>query len=112
MTVSSPIKNRYFHGCFSQRIVSTFCGEREDVVGVPSLLSGVVQVCHERLVGEEEEEHEGTRTARREESKKRRSKRREHTHVDDHVDGMNVKSTSPTTENGYENCVFTTRTTT
>ena len=31
------------------------CGEGEDVVGVHTLLSGVVQVCHELLVGEEEE---------------------------------------------------------
>ena len=28
---------------------------REDVVGVHTLLSGVVQVCHELLAGEEEE---------------------------------------------------------
>ena len=34
------------------------CGEGEDVVGVHTLLSGVVQVCHELLVGEEEEEEE------------------------------------------------------
>ena len=33
----------------------TTCGEEEDVVGVHTLLSGVVQVCHELLVGEEEE---------------------------------------------------------
>ena len=31
------------------------CGEGEDVVGVHTLLFGVVQVCHELLVGEEEE---------------------------------------------------------
>ena len=34
------------------------CGEGEDVVGVHTLLSGVVQVCHELLVGEEEEKEE------------------------------------------------------
>ena len=34
------------------------CGEREDVVGVHTLLSGVVQVFHELLVGEEEEKEE------------------------------------------------------
>ena len=32
-----------------------FCGEREEVSGVHNLLDGVVQVCHEFLVGEEEE---------------------------------------------------------
>ena len=31
------------------------CGEGEDVSSVHTLLSGVVQVCHELLVGEEEE---------------------------------------------------------
>ena len=31
------------------------CGEGEDVVGVHTFLSGDVQVCHELLVGEEEE---------------------------------------------------------
>ena len=34
------------------------CGEGEVVVGVHTLLSGVVQVCHELLVGEEEEKEE------------------------------------------------------
>ena len=34
------------------------CGEGEDVVGVHTLLSGVVQVCHELLVGEELEKKE------------------------------------------------------
>ena len=34
------------------------CGEGEDVVGVHTLLGGVVQVCHELLVGEEEEKEE------------------------------------------------------
>ena len=34
------------------------CGEGEDVGGVHTLLSGVVQVCHELLVGEEEEKEE------------------------------------------------------
>ena len=40
------------------------CGEGKDVVGVHTLLSGVVQVCHELLVGE----------AGREGSRGRRSK--------------------------------------
>ena len=34
------------------------CGKGEEVVGVHTLLSGVVQVCHELLVDEEEEEEE------------------------------------------------------
>ena len=37
---------------------SSECGEGEDVVGVHTLLSGVVQVCHELLVDEEEEKEE------------------------------------------------------
>ena len=60
------------------------CGEGEDVVGVHTFLSEVVQVFHE-LLGEEEGKR-GTRTAGRSESTRKRSKRREHTHVDDHVD--------------------------
>ena len=39
-------------------ILLSSCGEGEDVVGVHTLLSGVVQVCHELLVGEEEEKEE------------------------------------------------------
>ena len=34
------------------------CGEGEDVSSVHTLLSGVVQVCHELLVGEKEEKEE------------------------------------------------------
>ena len=34
------------------------CGEGEDVSSVHALLGGVVQVCHELLVGEEEEKEE------------------------------------------------------
>ena len=37
---------------------TTFCGEGEDVVGVHTLLSGVVQVCHELLVSKEKEKEE------------------------------------------------------
>ena len=40
------------------RLLCSTCGEGEDVVGVHTLLSGVVQVCHELLVGEEEEKEE------------------------------------------------------
>ena len=65
-------------------LLSVPCGEGEDGSSVHTLFSGVVQVCHELLVGE----GRGTRTAGREGGKRRRSKRREHTHVDDHVDGM------------------------
>ena len=35
-----------------------FCGGGEDGSSVHTLLSGVVQVCHELLVGEEEEKEE------------------------------------------------------
>ena len=35
--------------------VERLCGEGKDVVGVHTLLSGVVQVSHELLAGEEEE---------------------------------------------------------
>ena len=37
---------------------SSCCGEGEDVSSVHTLLGGVVQVCHELLVGEEEEKEE------------------------------------------------------
>ena len=43
------------------------CGEGELVNGVHTLLSGVVQVCHELLVGEEEEKEEEQEQGRREE---------------------------------------------
>ena len=39
-------------------MLALFCGEGEDVVGVHTLLGGVVQVCHELLVGEEEEKED------------------------------------------------------
>ena len=35
------------------------CGEGEDGSSVHTLLSGVVQVCHELLVGEEKEKEQG-----------------------------------------------------
>ena len=38
--------------------ILTSCGEGEEVVVVHTLLGGVVQVCHELLVGEEEEKEE------------------------------------------------------
>ena len=40
------------------RLLCSTYGEGENVVGVHTLLSGVVQVCHELLVGEEEEKEE------------------------------------------------------
>ena len=73
--------------CSRHACVTTFCGEGEDVVGVHSLLSGVVQVCHELLVGEDEEkEKEQGRQEEREVKGEGQSE--ENTHVDDHVDGM------------------------
>ena len=41
--------------CVYARGAWVLCGEGEDVVGVHTLHSGLVQVCHELLVGEEEE---------------------------------------------------------
>ena len=46
------------------------CGEGEDVVGVHTLLSGVVQACHELLVGEEEEKEEEQRRQEEKEVKR------------------------------------------
>ena len=57
------------------------CGEGEDVVGVHTLLSGVVHVCHELLVGEEMEKEEEQGRQEEKEIKRGRSNRREHTHV-------------------------------
>ena len=55
------------------------CGEGEDVSSVHTLLSGVVQVCHELLVGEEDEKvNEQGRQG--EGSKRRRSRRGDRTH--------------------------------
>ena len=63
------------------------CGEGEDVVGVHTLLSGVVQVCHELLVGEEEEKEE--EQGRQEEREVERGGQGEETaHMDDYVDGV------------------------
>ena len=61
----------------------TLCGEGEDVVVVHTLLSGVVQVCHELLVGEEEEKEE--EQGRQEEKEVKREGPSEE---NDHVDGM------------------------
>ena len=60
------------------------CGEGEDVSSVHTLLSGVVQVCHKLLVGEEEENEE--EQGRQEEREVERGGQGD-THVDDHVDG-------------------------
>ena len=53
------------------------CGEGEDVVGVHTLLSGVVQVCHELIVGEEEgkEEEQGRQEEREVEREEVKAKR-------------------------------------
>ena len=70
------------------------CGEGDDAVGVHTLLSGVVQVCHELHVGEEEERGKGTGTAGREGSKRRRSKRRDRTREHGYGDGTNGENLS------------------
>ena len=59
------------------------CGEGEDVVGVHTLLSGVVQVCRELLVGEEEEKEEGRQEERAVEGE---GQSEETAHMDDYVD--------------------------
>ena len=61
--------------------------EKTSLVSTPSSF-GVVQVCHELLVGEEEEKEEEQGRQEGKEVETRTSKRREQTHVDDHVDGM------------------------
>ena len=70
------------------------CGEGEDVVGVHTLLSGVLQVCHELLVGEEEEKEE--EQGRQEEKEAKGEGQSEETHVDDHGygDGTNGENLS------------------
>ena len=67
------------------------CGEGEDVVGVHTLLSGVVQVFHELLVGEEEEkEKEQGRQEEREVKGEGQSE--ETAHMDDNGDGVKCKT--------------------
>ena len=62
------------------------CGEREDVSSVHTLLSGIVQVCHELLVGEEEKKEE--EQGRQEETEVEREGQSEETaHMDDYVVG-------------------------
>ena len=53
---SKPYNRRKGLFAVSAVAVIAICGEGEDVVH--TLLSGVVQVCHELLVGEEEEKEE------------------------------------------------------
>ena len=74
--------------CFSQHCCR-LCGEGEEVGSVHTLLSGVVQVCHELLVGEEEEkeEEQGRQEDREVESGEDQSE--ETAHMDDM--GMGVK---------------------
>ena len=67
------------------------CGEGEDVVGVHTLLSGVVQVCHGLLVGEEEEKIK--EQGRQEEREVKREGQSEETaHMDDYGDGVKCKT--------------------
>ena len=69
------------------------CGEGEDVVGVQTLLSGVLQVCHELLVGEVEEKEE--EQGRQEEREVERGGPSEETaHMDDYVEGVNERRDS------------------
>ena len=76
---------------FSSFLPYIFCGEGEDVVGVHTLLRGVVQVCHELLVGEEEEKEE--EQGRQEERELERGSQGEETaHMDDYGDGVKCKT--------------------
>ena len=59
----------------------TFCGEGEDGSSVHTLLSGVVQVCHELLVDEEEEEEQG-RQEEKEEKGEGQSEETAHVNMD------------------------------
>ena len=69
------------------------CGEGEDVSGLHTLLSGVVQVCHELLVGEEEEKEE--EQGRQEEREvKGEGQSGEIAHMDDYVDGVKVQDSN------------------
>ena len=64
---------------------------KEDVVDVHTLLSGVVQVCHEQLVGEEEEKEEAQ--GRQEEREVERGSQSEETaHMDDYGDRVKCKT--------------------
>ena len=74
--------------------VKTNCGEGEDVVGVHTLLSGVLQVCHELLVGEEEEkEKEQGRQEEKEVKGEGQSEETAHVNMD-HGDGTNGENLS------------------
>ena len=69
----------------------SLCGEGEDVSSVHTLLSGVVQVCHELLVGEEEEKEE--EQGRQEEKEvKGESQGEETAHMDDYGDGVKCRT--------------------
>ena len=69
------------------------CREGEDVSSVHTLLSGVVQVCHELLVGEEEEKEE--EQGRQEEKEVEREGQSEETaHMDDYVDGVKMQDSN------------------
>ena len=83
------------------------CGEGEDVVGVHTL-SGVVQICHEHLVGKEEERRRNTNGRKR--SKRRRSKRRDRTHGWlwrwSEVQDSNLSHMCGWDQDDYENCAW------
>ena len=68
-------------------------GEGEDVVGAHTLLSGGVQVCHELLVGEEEEKEK--EQGRQEEKEEERGGQGEETaHMDDYVDECEMQDSN------------------
>ena len=69
------------------------CGEGEDVRSVHTLLSEIVQVCHELLVGEEEEKEE-EQGLQEEKEVERGGQGEETAHMDDYVDGMKVQDSN------------------
>ena len=60
-----------------------------DMCGVYTLLSGVVKVCHELLVGEEEEKEKGRQEER---EVKGEGQSEETAHMDDYGDGVKCKT--------------------
>ena len=88
--------NTELKDCFANQPRATnveTVGKDEDVSGVHTLLKGVVQVCHELLVGEEKEKEE--EQGRQEEREAEREGQSEETaHMDDCVDGVKVQDSN------------------
>ena len=70
------------------------CGEGEDVSSVHTLFSGVVQVCHELLVGEEEEKEEEQGRQEDREVESGEDQGEETAHMDDMWMGVKVQDSN------------------